>query len=310
MSPVSNDSVRVLVVDDDDGLRKMLRRSMEQAGYDCVAVPNASEALELVDQQPVTVVITDILMPGMDGLQLTEQIRELSDADVIVLTGLSGQYTYEEAVGRGASDFIFKPFRYEELILRIERIVRERKMRQERDNLLQDLQRLAVTDSLTQLFNARHFHHQLELEVDRSNRYCHPLSLLLMDIDNFKKFNDRFGHLSGNDVLVRLGRIITFCLRKMDTAYRYGGEEFTVLLPETHEGEALQVAERIRASIAENRFSPTPGVEVGVTVSVGVTQYCPSEELDTFIRRADDAMYLTKRQGRNRVQLLAFKNLA
>jgi len=299
--PARPTDLKVLVVDDDAPVRDLVARFLQDAGLECFTAGNADETLELIEKESIAVVILDILIPGGDGLELTKLIRERSAADVMLITGQTGRFRYEQAVARGASDFIFKPVRREELLLRLERIVRERAYRAEREELLRKLQRLAVTDSLTELFNARHFHEQLELEVDRSNRYGHPVSLLLMDVDNFKQYNDRFGHLAGNEVLVRLGRIITFCLRRMDSAYRYGGEEFTVILPETPETEALRVAERIRRSIEENRFRTPDGRLTGVTVSIGVTQYRPGEEIDDFVRRADQLMYQTKRAGRNRV---------
>jgi len=170
--------------------------------------------------------------------------------------------------------------------------------------MLEKLQELATTDGLTKLYNSRSFYTQLELEVDRTNRYKHPLSLLLLDIDHFKDYNDTFGHLEGDKVLVRFGQIIKSCLRTNDSAYRYGGEEFTVILPETGGGEAKTVAQRIRLALEAEQFAPAPAEPVTITISIGVTQYSPKEELSTFIHRADQAMYLSKQNGRNRVSVL------
>jgi diguanylate cyclase (GGDEF)-like protein len=142
------------------------------------------------------------------------------------------------------------------------------------------------------------------LEVDRFNRYQHPLTLLLLDIDHFKDYNDKFGHLEGDKVLVRFSQIIKTCLRTNDSAYRYGGEEFTVILPETAGEEARTVAQRIRAALEAEPFSPRDGEVVTVTISIGLTEYHPKEELSTFIQRADQAMYRSKRSGRNKVSML------
>jgi diguanylate cyclase (GGDEF)-like protein len=173
--------------------------------------------------------------------------------------------------------------------------------------LIEKLKKLAITDGLTNLFNSRHFYNQLEVEIDRSNRYKPPLSLLLLDIDNFKIYNDTYGHLEGDKVLFRLGQIIKSCLRKMDSAYRYGGEEFTVILPETGGKEALNVAQRIRTTVKAEKFFPEPEKAVSITISIGVTEFYPKEEITNLIQRADKAMYMSKQKGRNRVSSIFTK---
>ena len=173
------------------------------------------------------------MLPVMGGLELTKLIKKASTSDVIVMTGYSDNYSYEEAINIGASDFVIKPVRLGELMLRLKRVLKERELTNERIRMMEKLQELAITDGLTKLYNSRSFYAQLELEIDRSNRYQHPLTLLLLDIDHFKEYNDKFGHLEGDKVLVGFSRIITSCLRTNDSAYRYGGEEFTVILPET-----------------------------------------------------------------------------
>jgi diguanylate cyclase (GGDEF)-like protein/PAS domain S-box-containing protein len=162
-------------------------------------------------------------------------------------------------------------------------------------------QELSITDGLTGLHNLRHFYTQIKSEIERSNRYKHPLSLLLLDIDDFKMFNDTFGHLEGDKVLTRLGQVIRRCLRKIDSGYRYGGEEFTVILPETRGQPATALAERIRREFSQETFVPEPGRKVEKTVSLGVTEYIPGEELSSFLKRADDSMYRAKKAGKNRV---------
>lgn len=162
---------------------------------------------------------------------------------------------------------------------------------------------LSITDSLTKLYNSRHFFKQLRQEIERAKRYMEPLSLILLDIDNFKSYNDTYGHLEGDRVLATLADVIRCNLRTADTAYRYGGEEFTVILPETEGDNALLVAERLRKGFEKTALNPLPRTEVFMTVSVGVAQYQP-DELDTvFIKRADAAMYSAKMNGKNRVNL-------
>ena len=299
-----NSDIHVLIVDDDLSVRNTMQEYITNAGFSSLTAATAEEALELVEKKDFAVVITDIRLPGLGGLELTKVIKKKNGVDVIVVTGYSDDYSYEEAINTGASDFVIKPVRLEELLLRLKRVLKERQLSTERTRMMQKLQKLATTDGLTKLYNSRSFYTQLELEVDRYNRYRHPLSLLLLDIDNFKEFNDTFGHLEGDKVLVRFSLIIKSCLRTNDSAYRYGGEEFTVILPETNGDEAKTVAQRIRSSLETENFSPTPDKNAKITISVGVTQYFPKEELSAFIRRADRAMYLSKKNGRNRVSVL------
>jgi len=297
-------NIRVLIVDDDLSVRNTIHEYISNAGFNPTAAATAEEALELVSKNDFAVVITDIRLPGMGGLELTKVIKKKNGTDVIVVTGYSDDYSYEEAINIGASDFVIKPVRLEELLLRMRRVLKERELSTERTRMMEKLQKLATTDGLTKLYNSRSFYSQLELEVDRFNRYKHPLSLLLLDLDNFKEFNDNFGHLEGDKVLVRFSQIIQDCLRINDSAYRYGGEEFTVILPETNGDEAKTVAQRIRSSLEAENFTPTPDQPAKITISIGVTQYFPKEELSAFIRRADQAMYFSKQNGRNRVTVL------
>lgn len=292
----------ILIVDDDTAIRNSLHEFIMISGYTAYKAASSEEALEILKDQSVHVIITDIILPGMDGLDLTEYVKSTYPGTaIIVMTGYSGDYSYEEAINKGASDLIFKPVRFEELLLRLKRVLKERQLTIERTEMLDKLQKLAITDGLTRLFNSRHFYNQLELEADRSNRYNHPLALLLLDIDLFKEYNDTYGHLEGDKVLNRIGKIIKSCLRKMDTAYRYGGEEFTILLPETTAAEAKTVAERIRFGIEAERFFTDSCNDARITISIGVTEYYDNEDLSEFVQRADRAMYLSKKNGRNRV---------
>lgn len=161
---------------------------------------------------------------------------------------------------------------------------------------------LSITDGMTGLFNARHFVQRLTEEMDRAERYRHPLSLMMMDVDDFKLFNDTWGHVEGDQVLIRLAECVTACLRRTDQAFRYGGEEFVVLLPETRVREALAAAERVRALFRESSFLPegAPAL-VHCTASIGVTRFVPGESSRDFVARADRGAYEAKRQGKNRV---------
>jgi diguanylate cyclase (GGDEF)-like protein/PAS domain S-box-containing protein len=158
---------------------------------------------------------------------------------------------------------------------------------------------LSITDDLTGLFNQRHFYNQLRAEIDRIQRYKHPLALLLLDVDNFKIYNDTYGHLAGDKVLAKLGEVIRNSIRKTDSGYRYGGEEFTVILTETRGQDAGVAAERLRKRFADEVFFPVPLEPVRVTVSVGIANYRDGEEIASFVKRADQNMYEAKAKGKN-----------
>jgi diguanylate cyclase (GGDEF)-like protein/PAS domain S-box-containing protein len=176
-----------------------------------------------------------------------------------------------------------------------------KKTEQELKESEQRYRELSIIDDLTQLYNSRHFYFQLKIELDRSNRYEQPLTLLLLDLDNFKAFNDAYGHVEGDQVLKRLGQVVKKCLRETDFAYRYGGEEFTIMLPMTTSADGAVTAERIRTEFKKETFSPAPGQDVHSTVSIGLAQYKPQEEMKAFVHRVDQLMYQGKKNGKDRV---------
>ena len=292
----------ILIVDDDHAVRNSIQEFLTILDFTTYSADSAEGALSFIKTCHVDVIITDIIMNGMDGLQMTEIIKKNYDTDIIVITGYTGNYSYEEAIQKGADDFIFKPVRFEELLLRLKRVLRERALTQERTQMLERLQELAITDDLTKLYNSRHFYNQLENEINRYKRYQRSLSLLLIDVDHFKEFNDTYGHIEGDKILHKIAQLITSCLRTMDTAYRYGGEEFTVILPETTCDAAMAVSERINDVVKNDLFIENDKKDM--SVSIGVTEYLPGELVSEFVRRADKAMYMAKEGGRNRTSLL------
>ena len=167
----------------------------------------------------------------------------------------------------------------------------------------QRFRKLSITDDLTGIYNSRYFLNRLQDEIERANRYGHPLSLLILDLDNFKKYNDTHGHVVGDEVLAKTGEILLKSLRKTDSAYRYGGEEFAVILPETGGNQAVHFAERIRKGFEKHAFLIRQDGSLSVTASIGVAQYKQREEISAFIKRADENMYTAKKQGKNRIFL-------
>ena len=165
----------------------------------------------------------------------------------------------------------------------------------------QRFKEMSITDELTGLYNSRHFFDRLKAEIQRTDRYRHSLTLLMLDLDNFKQYNDAFGHLAGDRVLAETGNIIRKSIRSTDSAYRYGGEEFAVILPESGGRESLYFAERIRKSFENEALFAHKEDGLRVTVSIGVAQYIPGEEMSAFIKRADKNMYAAKNAGKNRI---------
>jgi diguanylate cyclase (GGDEF)-like protein/PAS domain S-box-containing protein len=190
-------------------------------------------------------------------------------------------------------------------ILRYQGIIRDITEQKRMHEALQESERrykeLSITDDLTGLYNARHFYTQIKSEADRASRYHRPLSLLMMDLDDFKNYNDRYGHLEGDKVLTALGAMIRENTRRTDSGYRYGGEEFVLILPETAARYALVIAERLRVKLKNQVFSPVQGEKAQVTVSIGISEYVPGEDISEFIKRADRGMYLAKERGKDQI---------
>lgn len=301
----------ILVVAAQEDVRDILQEALIMAGYQCVVAANGMEALSKLEKYPIDVVITDVRLPLMDGLMLTARIRERHDTDVIVMAGFTDGCTLEEIIDKGASELLLKPVNISELYMRVRRVLRERTLILERNAAIQKLreseqhyQELSITDGLTNILNSRQFYNDLRTEAERSKRYTHPLTVLMLDIDDFKRYNDTYGHLEGDKVLVRFAGIMKSCLRQSDTAYRYGGEEFAIILPVTTGVQGVAAADRIRTCLREEIFEPSRGTNVRVTVSIGVAEYFLGEDVINFLRRADQNLYEAKTAGKDRVYFI------
>jgi diguanylate cyclase (GGDEF)-like protein len=294
-------AIKILVVDDDFDVSKLLVKFLVKTGFKTESANSAEEAEEILKHEEINTVLTDIKMPGTDGIKFTKNIKKKYDLDVIVMTAYSSEYSYEDAIKNGASDLIFKPIKLNELLLRINRVIKERSLLDDRDKMIRELKRLTIEDSLTGLYNSRHFFDQLDKEIKRSNRYLHPISLIFVDIDNFKEINDTHGHMIGDKILAQIAKRIKSCLRTNDSAYRFAGDEFTIILPETNSIEAKYVADRILSKFANESFV-IEGKEISnITPSIGIAEYQMNEEFQQFVHRADVTMYEAKQQGGNGV---------
>lgn len=247
----------MLIVDDNAMVRETLFRLVETLGFSVEAASSGPEALESMERTPYTFLLTDMKMPEMDGMDLIREARQRHpDLSIISMTGYSEGYRYVDVINAGASDFIKKPFDIEELEAKVRRIINERALRQE-------LNRLSITDALTGLYNHRQFFLRLKEEVVRARRQRQDLAIVLIDLDDFKAYNDTHGHLAGDEILRDVGEIIRNCIREgVDTGYRYGGDEFAVILIDANEEAARTITDRLQRSFdAYGKIRASFGVE-------------------------------------------------
>jgi len=291
--------IKILVVEDDVVVLNLLVEFLIKSGFKTKSAKSAEEAEEILKNEEINIAITDIKLPGTDGLQFTNRIKKNYDIDVIVMTGYSSEYSYEDAIKNGASDLILKPLKLYEVIFRINKVIKERSLLDERYKMIKELKRFIIEDALTGLYNSRYFFDQLDKEIKRSDRYLHPISLMFIDIDNFKGVNDTYGHMIGDKVLALIAKRIKACLRSNDTAYRYAGDEFTIILPETTSIEAKFVADRILAKFVHESLVVNEKEISETTLSIGITEYQMSEGYQEFVHRADVTMYEAKRREGN-----------
>lgn len=287
----------VLVVDDDPAIQRLLQVLLKGGGYEVSSASDGRQAIELVRQKEPSYVITDWEMPGMDGLELCRRIRALDlnhYVYIVFLTGRAGEEDLRTAMDAGADDFLVKPLRKQELFARLtagSRVVR----------LESHLSQLATQDALTGLLVRRAFSGYLDKEWHHARRSQRPLSLVMLDIDHFKKINDTHGHPAGDAVIHGVAGLIRGSSRKSDVLCRYGGEEFCVLLPDTDEASACGWADSLRARVAETSI-PVGDSTLEVTVSAGVAALGIDLEIPAdFVKLSDDCLLAAKQLGRNRV---------
>jgi diguanylate cyclase (GGDEF)-like protein len=319
MSGADKKPFRILVVDDDESLRTVVSQVLIEDGHEVTVAGSGEEALEVCRNEFPALVITDIVMGGMSGIELLKEIKRLHpETQVIIITSHASLDTAITAIRSGAYDYLIKPFEDISLISAVAgRAIDKIRLTEENINLVEELKQtngeleganallkeLSIRDGLTGLHNHRYFQEHLAMEILRSKRYNRSFALLFVDVDSFKMYNDNHGHPEGDNLLIVLSNLLKDHLRKSDLVARYGGEEFILLLPETPKENAFSVAETIRQKVADHPF---PGKETQpfgkVTISLGVATY-PGDGDDgsTLIQRVDKAMYEAKKSGRNKV---------
>lgn len=297
----------VLVIDDSDAIRSRIRDILQKAQLSDQLFQASSglDGFKLMLENRVDLVICDVVMPVFDGFKflISKATRpEFNEIPVIMLTSQEDVTMKIKGLEHGASDYVTKPFDEGELVARVRVQLKIKYLQdalKERNVMLREL---SGTDELTKVHNRRRFMELFRSEFNRAARYKHPLSFVIFDIDYFKMVNDRYGHIAGDAVLIDVARTMQAAIRKCDIIGRYGGEEFTLLLPETGLKGAVPYAERLRKCIEGFVFSNS---DLKITLSGGVASYPDhnAQSVDELLQKADEALYRAKANGRNRIEL-------
>lgn len=305
-----NNSFQVLIAEDNPVSRKLLEKQLSKAGYEVVAVENGRQALEQFDENFFPIVLSDWMMPEVDGLQLCRALRENEYPGYVFIIILTGKDSKEDIIAgleAGADDYLTKPFNQAELLARLNTGKRILELERSLKEANEEIRILSITDPLTGCYNRGYMNERLNQEIKRSRRYGHSLSTVLCDLDHFKQVNDTYGHQAGDQVLKDFVQCISGMIRSgIDWLARYGGEEFLLVLPETDTRGAGLLAERIRKEIPK-RVTKTQGVEISVTASFGISGFDPADRdemvsVEKIISLADKYLYQAKQEGRNTIR--------
>ena len=303
------EKLEILVIEDSPTQALQMQFLLEAEGYEVTVARNGSEGLDYLSKNPFPIVITDWVMPEMDGIEFCRALRQQKQEGYVYVFLVTAKNSKEDLVRGlegGADDYLVKPIDPAELTARLATARRILELERTLKEKNREITRLLHTDHLTRVFNRTHLDEQLGATCRQSQRYGRELSVVLCDLDHFKTVNDTYGHQVGDLVLKEFARTINDTLRLgIDWVARYGGEEFVVVLPETGFEGALQVCERLRQVVSEMRIEDGKGGSFSITASFGVAVLeinCPEPASGyDLIGLADDCLYQAKNAGRNRV---------
>lgn len=303
------DNNRILIVEDSSTQAMQLKMILEQNDYNVTVAKNGIEALERFQQQFFPIVITDWIMPKMNGLEFCRNVRRQNFSRytyIIIVTARAARGDIIAGLESGADDYLIKPVHHTEIIARLKTARRVLSLETSLKKLNAEITLLTITDPLTKAYNRRYFSEFFPKALLRAFRYGHPISLMICDIDHFKRVNDEYGHQVGDFVLeVFAHRLIQSTRDGSDWVVRYGGEEFAIILPESDMKAACGAAERFRRLVSEKPIPFDKG-SITITASFGIATLMPSEKgkketVDTLLAHADKCLYKAKGEGRNRV---------
>lgn len=287
---------KILLVEDSETGAQVIAATLKPLGYELLVAGTAEEGIEIIGRITPDLIISDIILPGIDGYDFCRKVRQRAETRLTPFIFLSCMDQVDEKVlglQSGADDYLTKPFSPAELVARVTASMTK----------MEILLNLSNIDGLTGIYNRRHFDERLVQEFKRHSRKDQHFSVVLMDIDNYKEINDNYGHLSGDIVLQEIAKFLRLALREQDIVARYGGDEFAVILPETGKEGAVTVLSRIARDIASRSFPAASGETVPkVTISAGVSSY-PVDGLtpEDLVSQADEALYRAKKGGRDQV---------
>ncbi len=303
----STEEKTLLLAEDNDLDVEILSAYLKGKPYHIEFFKDGASTIERAKKGDIDLILLDILLSDISGFEVCRQLKETvktRNIQIVMITSLSDIGSKIRGLELGADDFLVKPINREELIVRVNTLLKKKEYF---DRLISDYESAlhsAITDKLTGLYNHSYFKQFLELEIERSRRQKHPLTLLFLDGDDFKQYNDTLGHLAGDEILRELGQLIRRDIRKIDLAARYGGEEFAIVLTYTDTKEALMIAERLRQTIDSHPFSYKRSLPAKTfTVSIGVASFQSGIKttIEDLIERSDKALYRAKNQGKNQV---------
>jgi two-component system cell cycle response regulator len=298
----------ILLVEDNDKDVRLIQGYLNGEGYKLSLARDGEETLSRVRGEKIDLLLLDILLPGIDGFEVCRRLKDMEqtrDIQIVVITCLRDLESKIKGLELGIDDFLVKPINKFELQTRLKTLLNKKKYLDRLHVNYDTALHYAITDRRTGLYNHGYFEHMLEAEVKRSNRHKHPLALIMIDIDDFKQYNDTLGHLAGDEILRVLGKLIKKNIREVDLGARYGGEEFAIILPYTDLEGARMGAERIKKIITDHPFDPQISIASRrLTISMGVAAY-PSDatSVQELVQIADKALYTAKERGKNRICL-------
>ena len=306
------EAARILIVDDHEDNVELLRARLEAWGYATDSAMNGAEALKKVEESPPDLILLDVMMPEIDGIEVTRRVKgngSLPFIPIIMQTALDSTENKVEGLEAGADDYITKPIDFAELKARLTSMLRIKRLQEElheRERELLEanerLKHMSQTDALTGLDNRRHLEDRLREMFEHAKRLSEPFACVMCDLDRFKGVNDTYGHQAGDAVLKQFARILRHEVREIDRVGRYGGEEFMLLLPGTVLDAGVTFAERVRKQVETHTFT-FGETSICRTASFGVSAWPHPRivDCDGLMRAADDALYVAKESGRNRV---------
>lgn len=289
-----NKKQKILIIDDNNENIKVAANFIKSNEVIIWTAKQGKIGVELAKLKKPDIILLDVQMPEMDGFEVCGKLKEDSETKnipIIFMTARNDDESIEKAFEAGAVDYIIKPIRKSEIIARV-------KTHLTLAQTIKNLEIAAYTDGLTKLYNHKKIFECLELEIQRERRYKNKMSIMMLDIDYFKKVNDVYGHPKGDFVLKKIAEVILTTIRDIDVAGRYGGEEFLIIFPGVVKKEALIGAERLRKNIEETIFDD----EIHITVSGGLAEYGSETTLE-LIEEADKNLYNAKSKGRNRIEM-------